>query len=110
MPLLPRAWLSPVMFSGTHHSRWSWKFSNDCRVRMSPLLLSTVKIPLRTGQAASPPLALTHAERSVPSNNTTASDGALLLRISPGATTGGCGVQYSDIPGVIASGWGYSFC
>jgi len=32
-----------------------------------------------------------------------ASDGAPFVRLSPGATTAGCGVQYSDMPGVIGS-------
>ena len=91
------------MPSGTHHSRWSWKFSKLRFVRMSPFDLSTVKTPSCTGHSAGPPPADVQADRSLPSKSTTASDGAPFVRLSPGATTAGCGVQYSDMPGVIGS-------
>ena len=110
MPLLPRPWLVPVMFSGTHHSICNWKFSNFCFVRMSPFFLSTVKTPSFTIHSAGPPLAFCQAERSFPSNRTMASEGALFVLMSPGVTTFGCGVQYSDIPGFIFSCSGYCFC
>ena len=43
-------------------------------------------------------------------NRTMASEGALFVLMSPGVTTFGCGVQYSDIPGFIFSCSGYCFC
>ena len=70
---------------------------------MSPFDLSTVKTPSCTGHSAGPPPADVQADRSLPSKSTTASDGAPFVRLSPGATTAGCGVQYSDMPGVIGS-------
>ena len=91
------------MPSGTHHSRWSWKFSKLRFVRMSPFDLSTVKTPSCTGHSAGPPPADVQADRSLPSKK---HDGIGRGAVRPAvarATTAGCGVQYSDMPGVIGS-------
>ena len=73
---------------------------------MSPFDLSTVTTPFFTFQPAASPLSLVHAERSFPSKSTMASLGAAQVRASPGVTISGCGVQYSDMPGRMASGFG----
>ena len=110
MPLLPRDWLDPVMFSGTCHSMCSWKLPKLSRVWISPFFLLTVNTPSCTSHSAGPPLPLlVHALRSLPSNRTTASDGAELVAMSPGVTTLGCGVQNSVMAGRMPSGLGYSF-
>src|SRR5579872_2124289 len=51
---------------------------NPCFVWISPVFGTTSKYPSATFHFAGPPsLVLTHADKSLPSNNTVASDGAL---------------------------------
>ena len=78
----------------TCHSMCIWKSLNFCLVWISPFFLFTVKTPSCTSHSAAPPFTLSQAERSLPSNKTIASEGAVKpppFKSVPGVTTGGTG-------------------
>ncbi len=80
-PLLPRPWPWRVTGRGADHSMCSWQSPNACLVRIFPF--PQIIAPSSTRQRE----AFSHAERSLPSNNTTASEGGPPSR--PGRTTAG---------------------
>ena len=72
------------------------------RVRMPLLPGTTVTAPSATFHGASPPCSDSHAARLLPSNSTTASDGAAPMGV---ATTAGTGVQASVFSGSADGSW-----
>jgi hypothetical protein len=83
-PLLPRSWPWPTAGVGADHSMCNWQSPKLCFVLMS--LLPTTIAPFSTFH----PAACSQADRSLPSNNTIASDGGSAA-VLPGVTTGGLG-------------------
>src|SRR5262245_51488105 len=88
-PLFPRPWPRPLTSAGVANSRWSWQSPNLSLVLMSPLF--GMAYPSLTIHFSPP----AHFDRSLPSNNTTASDGGLLS--VPGVTTAGSGQTMPDL-------------
>src|SRR6516165_895349 len=90
-PLLPRSCPSPFGGDGVDHSTWSWQSPNASLVEILPAPGETTRSPDSIFQRAGLlPSVACHFDRSVPPNNTSASDGGAPSD-APGDTTLGCG-------------------